>query len=208
MQTQLRAYPSPSDRWFGPMYLRRPDPELVSMVVGQMASASFTYGPVGATRATLPVGWAHDAIDAPIGEGDATWERSVEALRRWAQFDLSWVDPHETSVPLVPGATFAFVSRQLGLWSVNVCRVVYTIDETVDGVQRFGFAYGTVGSHVVKGEERFLLERGPDGVIRFGITKFSLPAHPIVQLAGPIARRIQRRFSADALQRMAQEATA
>jgi uncharacterized protein (UPF0548 family) len=189
------------------MYLRRPEPELVSMVVAQMASAPFTYGPVGGTRGVLPVGWHHDVVEDRIGDGEVAWERSVAALRRWSQFDLSWVEPHDITVPLVPGATFAFVSRQLGLWSVNVCRVVYTIDDVVDGVQRFGFAYGTVGSHVVKGEERFLVERRPDGQVRFSITKFSLPAHPVVQLAGPIARRIQRRFSLDALARMTREAT-
>lgn len=206
MQTEIRVQPRPSERWFGPLYVRRPSPEMVASVVARMSGASFTYGPVGATRDQLPVGWVHDAVEEVVGDGETAWHRAVLALRSWAQFDLAWVTPHDRRVPLEPGATFAFVSRQLGLWSVNVCRVVYTIDETVDGVRRFGFAYGTVGSHVLKGEERFLLEQGPDGQVRFSIVKFSLPAHPVVTLAGPFARRVQRRFSTDAVARIRRSA--
>jgi len=205
VQTELRVHADPTERWLGPMYFQHPGSERVAMVTAQMASAPFSYGPVGGTRDVLPVGWQHDVVKRSIGEGDAAWERAVAALRQWSQFDLSWVEPHDPTVPLAPGATFAFVSRQLGLWSLNVCRVVYTIDDEVEGVRRFGFAYGTVGSHVVKGEERFLLEYLPSGQVQFSISKFSLPAHPVVRMAGPLARRIQRRFSEDALDRMAQE---
>jgi len=204
---ELRALSTPSERWLGPLYLRRPSPELVSAVVEEMSTAAFTYDPVGRTRGAPPAGWAYDAVEGVVGEGDAAWSRSVAALRSWSQFDLSWVSPHDRDVPLVAGETFAFVSRQLGLWSVNVCRVVYAVDEVMEGVRRFGFAYGTVGSHVVKGEERFLLEQGPDGAVRFSVVKFSQPAHVLVTLAGPLSRRIQRRFSNDAVARIAEAAT-
>ena len=72
--------------------------------------------------------------------------------------------------------------------------------------ERFGFAYGTVGNHVVKGEERFVVDRAGDGSVRFSIAKFSRPAHPLVRLAGPVSRRLQRRFSVDALARMTRAA--
>jgi len=201
------AHIAPSERWLGPLYLQRPSAGLVDEVVARMSTAEFSYGPVGATRDKMPEGWAHDCIEGVIGHGDEAWDRAVAALRSWSQFDLGWVTPHDPTVPLTAGATFAFVSRQVGLWSVNVCRVVYGIDERTDGGQRFGFAYGTVGNHVVKGEERFVVDRDGDGSVRFSIAKFSRPAHPLVRLAGPISRRLQRRFSVDALARMTRAAT-
>ena len=173
-------------------------------------SQTFAPGvPVSGT-ADLVVGRdaAGHMLVASIGTAGQAWLLlPTDAQGGWAQFDLAWVTPHDRRVPLEPGATFAFVSRQVGLWSVNVCRVVYGIDERTDGGQRFGFAYGTVGNHVVKGEERFVVDRDGDGSVRFSIAKFSRPAHPLVRLAGPISRRLQRRFSVDALARMTRAAT-
>jgi phosphatidylserine/phosphatidylglycerophosphate/cardiolipin synthase-like enzyme len=39
---------------------------------------------------------------------------------------------------------------------VNLCRVVYVIDEPDGPIARFGFAYGTLPGHAVAGEELFL----------------------------------------------------
>ena len=206
--TELQPSPPPSARWLGPLYLRRPGDDHVAAVVASLSDAELTYGPVGQTRDDMPDGWAQDACSGVLGEGEAIWDRAVDALRRWTQFDLGWVDPHDRTVPLSRGATFAFVSNQLAFHSINVCRVVYTIDETEGDTRRFGFAYGTVGSHVVKGEEQFLLEMGADGRVCFSVRKFSRPGHPLVWLAGPLARRIQRRFSEDAIARMAAEVAA
>ncbi|MCO4747374.1 MAG: DUF1990 domain-containing protein [Proteobacteria bacterium] len=168
-------------------------------------TTNFDYEPVGRTRTELPDGWDVDVQRVELGDGMEVWLKAVNALSEWRQFDLSWVYPHDDTVPLRPGATFAFVSRQLGLWSVNVCRLVYVIDEQSGRRARFGFGYGTIGTHLVKGEERFLLERDEGGVVSFEIRKFSRPAHLAVRLAGPLARHYQRRFSADALARVAQE---
>jgi uncharacterized protein (UPF0548 family) len=136
------------------------------------------------------------------------WERAVRALRRWQQFDLVWVQAHDASVPLQEGRMFAFVSRQLGVWSVNVCRVAEVVESEDGGCRRFGFAYGTVGRHVVRGEEAFLLEQDlATGEVRFRIRKFSRPGHPLVKLMGRWAVSLQRAFTRDALARMASEVT-
>jgi uncharacterized protein (UPF0548 family) len=51
--------------------------------------------------------------------------------------------------------------------------------------------------HPESGEEAFVVERGdPDGAagaVRLVITAFSRPRHPLVRLAGPMARRQQAR---------------
>lgn len=169
------------------------------------AVAPLTYDAVGGTHDGVPEGWRFDAVERVIGHGDEAWEQAVAALRSWKQFDLDWVTPHDPTVPLLAGATFAFVSRQLGLWSLNVCRIVYVIDEQDGPERRFGFAYGTVGDHVVRGEERFLLTQGPDGQVSFLIDKFSRPANLLVWLSGPLAVWLQRRFSEGAIARLAQE---
>ena len=116
-------------------------------------------------------------------------------------FDLGWVFMPPQPPPSV-GLTVGFASTQFGVWTINTCRVVYVVDE--DGpIARAGFAYGTLAPHAVAGEERFVAEwdRSTD-VVRFGISKFSRPAGPIVALAGPFATSVQRRFTADALARI------
>jgi uncharacterized protein (UPF0548 family) len=167
-----------------------------------MQGAAANYEHQGATAGEMPAGWRHDEQRAYLGRGDACWQAAKGGLRSWRQFDLGWVRSHDDRVPLEQGALFGFVSRQVGVWAVNVCRIVFVVDEP----DRFGFAYGTVGSHVVRGEELFLLERDTvTDEVTFTIRKFSLPAHWLVRLAGPIATSIQRAFTRDALARMQQE---
>lgn len=199
-----RALPVPRHP-LGSIRLTEPtrDQVLAAMQAGTVAP--FTYLQLGGTRDGAPKGWRTDHLTRVVGRGDDDWLRAVEALRSWSQFDLGWVRPHDRTVPIVPGATFAFVSKQVGVYSLNVCRIVYVIDEPAGPVRRFGFAYGTVGDHVVRGEERFLLTQDGQGQVAFAIDKFSKPANPLVWLAGPVATRLQRRFSEEAVERLARE---
>lgn len=167
------------------------------------------YPHVGATLEELPEGWEHDDADVLLGRGKTVWVRARQALVNWTQFDLGWVEAHDASVPLKVGQAFAFLSRQYGVWSVNACRVVQVVDDMDGQTCRFGLAYGTVGFHVVQGEEAFLLswdQRTEE--VRFRIRKFSRPAHPLVRLMRGPARAAQRRFTRDALARLAQEVSA
>ena len=103
-----------------------------------------------------------------------------------------------------PDLLVAFASRQLGVWTLNMCRIVYVFDENEPDSARYGFAYGTLDNHAVAGEELFELtwDKITDRV-SFRIAKFSRPAHPLVWLAGPLATRIQERFTENALARLA-----
>lgn len=168
--------------------------------------APFSYDLVGATRHGVPVGWNSADRERVIGHGEAVWTRARAALDRWTQFDLTWVYPHRDDVPLREGAVFAFSTRQLGVWTINACRIVYVVDETVDGQSRYGFAYGTLDGHMVRGEERFLLtwDHASDEV-RFRVNQFSQLAHPVVRVIAPVTRRIQARFNREAVDRMAAE---
>jgi uncharacterized protein (UPF0548 family) len=77
--------------------------------------------------------------------------------------------------------------------------------------RRFGFAYGTLESHVERGEERFLVEMDETGQVWYELAAFSRPRHPLVRLAYPLARRYQAKFrreSAAAMQQSVQTAAA
>lgn len=199
-----RALPIPLHP-LGSLRLGEPSRDQVRAAMQAGTVAPFTYSQLGGTRDGAPAGWRVDHLERTIGQGDEAWRRAVGALRAWKQFELGWVAPFDATVPIVEGATFAFVSKQLGVYSINVCRIVYVIDEPSGPLRRFGFAYGTVGDHVVRGEERFLLSCDEGGQVRFAIDKFSRPANPLVWLAGPVATRLQRRFSEEAVARLAEE---
>lgn len=41
---------------------------------------------------------------------------------------------------------------------MSACRIVYVVEEEDDTIQRFGFAYGTLETHVERGEARYVVE--------------------------------------------------
>lgn len=187
--------------------LRAPTPSDVSAVVAALAPTDFTYPPIGATRGPMPAGWDHDETEGPVGRGEAQARRAEDAVRRWQMFDLGWVRPHRVDVPQVAGELMAFAASTFGLWTINVCRVVYRIEEDDGVVRRTGFAYGTLPGHVLSGEERFELvwDRRTDQVT-FEIRKFSRPNYAVIPWGGAMIRRVQRRFSTDAIDRIARAA--
>lgn len=170
----------------------------VDEFIAEQRNLPFTYAEVGATNTTPPAGYNVDHNRIRLGEGEATYQRAVEALKNWRQFELGWVTIVPRGVPVETGATVAVKARAFGTWSLNACRVVYVIDEP----RRFGFAYGTLPDHVERGEERFLIEWLDDDSVWYDIFAFSRPQHPLVKLSSPLARRHQKRFARDSLARM------
>ena len=191
------------------LFLNRPSPAFVEQVLLEQSQCALAYEQVGASEFGPPEGWDWHAASRSMGRGEAAWERAKDALRTWAQFDMSWVFPHDRSVPLEVGANFAFCSKQFGVWGVNVCRVVKTIDDVREGVRRFGLAYGTLESHALRGEELFLLEFDEQTEdVRFVIQKFSKPSVWLARLARPVTLHLQAKFTHDALRRFEQEVCA
>lgn len=79
-----------------------------------------------------------------------------------------------------------------GALSLRVpCRVTSVIDET----DRASFTYGTLPGHVETGLEGFLLEREPDGRIRFTIAVTSAPAFRLARSFPFVAEKIQDRIT-------------
>ena len=178
--------------------VREPGDADAAKFVASQRDLPFTYAEVGATNTTTPAGYTVDHNRIQLGSGEAIYRRAVDALKNWRQFDLGWVMIAPRGVVVEVGATVAVKARAFGTWSLSACRVVYVIDEA----RRFGFAYGTLPDHVEKGEERFLIEWLPDDTVWYDILAFSRPRHPLVRLSAPLARRLQKQFARDSLNRM------
>jgi uncharacterized protein (UPF0548 family) len=181
----------------GMLSLRKSSADALRRFLAGQRELPFTYGAVGATAGTPPSGYAVDRTRIRLGDGEPVFRSAIAALRRWGQFDLDWVAAWPPDTPIQKGEVVAVMGRAIGIWWLNACRVVYTVDEA-GPTSRFGFAYGTLPGHVESGEERFLVEwdRGDDAVW-YDILAFSRPNHVLTRLGYPVVRRFQRRFGRD-----------
>jgi uncharacterized protein (UPF0548 family) len=185
--------------------LAQPSSAAVEKFITRQRQLPFTYSEVGATNGVPPKGFTLDHNRIQLGSGLRTYQRAVDALKTWRQFDLGWVSIVPEGVPLEVGATVAVRARAFGSWSLNAARVVYLInDEAPD--KRFGFAYGTLPDHVESGEERFTIElHKDDDSVWYDIFAFSNPRHPLVKMSFPLARMLQKRFAKESLSKMIAE---
>jgi uncharacterized protein (UPF0548 family) len=160
---------------------------------------NYSYPEEGATRdGGRPAGYAVDRNRIQLGTGGEVFERAKKAVRDWRMFSLEWVKLCWPFKKIQPGVMVAVVAQHFGFWSVHAARIVYVIDEP----RRFGFAYGTLGDHAEKGEERFLVEWREDDSVWYEISSFSRPNHWLVWLAYPITRSLQARFARESLRAM------
>lgn len=170
--------------------LREPSADEISALLARCADVPFTYPEVGATRGELPSGYNIDRYEVELGRAADVFTRARDAIRGWRPFDLPWITVHANGPP-TEGQVVAVVARVMGLWWINVSRVVYTVDEP----DRFGFAYGTLPPHAERGEEIFEVTHDADtGIVRYVILAFSRPRHPLARLGYPLSRATQRRF--------------
>lgn len=182
-------------------FLTEPSTETIVRFIASQQREPFTYAEVGATSTQPPAEYILDHNRIQLGEGKETYDRAVDALRRWRQFDLGWVRIVPDTTPLEVGNTVAIKAQTFGLWSLSACRIVYLIDES-SPVRKFGFAYGTLTNHVERGEERFTVELHEDGAVWYDILAFSRPHQFVVRLGYPYARRLQKQFARESLATM------
>ena len=180
--------------------LREPSEEIVRSFISNQSNASFSYAEVGATQSVLPTRYTIDHNRTELGHGAGVFQRAVEALKQWRQFNLGWVTVVPRGVKLEKGAVVAVKARTGGMWSLSAARVVYMVEDEEEAIRRFGFAYGTLQDHVERGEERFLIEWDTrDDSVWYDILAFSQPRHPLVRAGFPYARMLQKRFARDSL---------
>lgn len=181
--------------------LSPPSAERVRLFLAEQRELDFSYPEAGHSLDRSPAGYNIDHNRALLGQGEGAFAAGCAALRRWTMFPAPWTRIEPPDAPLVTGQVVAMIAHVYGVWWLNACRIVYTLDET-SPVRRFGFAYGTLPGHVECGEERFSVEMLADGSVWYDLRAFSQPRYWPVRLAKPLARGLQRRFVADSQRAM------
>jgi uncharacterized protein (UPF0548 family) len=152
-----------------------------------------SYSPIGILNADT-VRHALDEATVAIGHGQAHFERARAALTAWKQFDIGWVETFPRHAPVAIGTVVAVLIRHLGFWSLNGCRVLYSVGCQED-VARFGFAYGTLTNHAEAGEELFEVFIDPKtDEVMYRIRATSWPQATLARIGHPIVRVLQARF--------------
>jgi len=146
-----------------------------------------------------PRGFAFDRSQSLLGHGEAVFNAAKSAFLRWAQFDLGWTRVANPDAPIEVGRIVAVEVKTLGLWSLNLSRIV----ETIDTLHDYGFVYSTTEFHVEQGEELFLLRLDPaTGEVRYQLEAASRPRNVLARLGYPVTRSFQHRFARDSHRQM------
>jgi uncharacterized protein (UPF0548 family) len=178
------------------LFLRKPAGAAIRALIERERGGPYSYAEVGATRGLTPPGYNVDHNRVKLGEGAEVFDVASAALRRWEMFHLGWVEMTTPDAPVAEGSTVGVLVRLLGVYSLNLCRIVYVVDERGSPLRRFGFAYGTLGEHAESGEERFTVELDETtGAVHYDILAFSQPNHILAKVAYPYTRVLQRRFA-------------
>ncbi len=187
--------------------LRKPEPYALRQYLDNYLTSSFSYAEVGATNSQLPSGYAINHTRRQLGQGIRAFEAGCDALRLWQQLQLGWVDCWPKNAPLRQGEQLAVIGRAFGLWWLNACRVVYTLDDR-HVLPRFGYAHGTLSDHIAMGEERFLVEMNADETVWIDVLAFSRPNTMLAHLGYPVMRRAQKRFGIESVEKIFRFVTA
>ncbi len=109
--------------------LRRPSVETIREFLTSQSKLGFTYSAVGATASLPPAGYLVNHTRIKLGQGEEVFTRAKDALGRWEQFRLGWLEAWSPNRPIQTGGVVAIIVRNLGVWWLNACRIVYVIDE-------------------------------------------------------------------------------
>jgi uncharacterized protein (UPF0548 family) len=139
-------------------------------------------------------------VQTTLGTGDALYSLAVDQIKSWHHFNMDWIELYPPRPAIAPNTTLVVGANHFILWSMNACRIIYTIDEWTEEKRRFGYAYGTLPSHVEEGEESFILEWDIlSDSVTYQILAYSRPNHRLVSMLWPIAILIQDHFRKQSL---------
>jgi uncharacterized protein (UPF0548 family) len=179
----------------------RPSPQAIARFIGDSQRLPLSYDPVGLVRTRTARPDLDEEVVA-IGHGRADFQRARSALGAWKQFDIGWVELFPRDAPTATDTVVAVLIRHFGFWSLNGCRVVYSVgDRDRDTVS--GFAYGTLTNHAEAGEELFEVFVDPQtDQVMYRIRAVSWPQAMLARLGQPIVRLLQARFRRDSAEAM------
>lgn len=179
--------------------IRRPSDRELAEFLDQSRRLALSYDPIGIAKESPP-GYNSDLASAVVGQGRAAFARAKIALANWQHYEMRWAELWPGGASIEVGTNVAVLVRHLGFWSLNGCRVVYSIGDR-ENETNFGFAYGTLTNHAEMGEEIFevVLEPESERVI-YRIRAVSRPRAALAWLGYPITRVFQERFRRDSIE--------
>lgn len=181
--------------------LRRPSQPAIDEFRQASEQLPLSYDPIGIAISRVRRGNVDEQV-VPIGSGMEDFERARSALTSWQHLDIGWLAVHPQTPDVAAGAVVAVLVHHLGFWSLNACRVLYTVEPVADDCARFGFAYGTLTNHAESGEELFEVFVEPDGRVMYRIRAVSWPRAALAQAGYPVVRWLQARFRRDSASAM------
>ena len=177
---------------------RRPSPPEIEVFIARSRNLPLSYNPIGIAKES-PRGFKVDEASGVIGHGEQAFARAKLALAEWRHFDFGWVELFPRGAAVEPGSVVAIMVHHLGFWSLNGCRVVYTLGDRQTG-PRFGFAYGTLTNHAELGEEIFELSLRPEtNEVVYRIRAVSKARATLARIGYPFTRMLQARFRRDSI---------
>ncbi|MCA9720496.1 MAG: DUF1990 family protein, partial [Myxococcales bacterium] len=138
--------------------LSRPSRAELDAWLAAIAERPLSYAERGRTRGPAPPGYWRNAHSCILGQGERVFERARACVQRWRVFELDWLELCWPERPVAQGTVVATLTRLLGVWTANPCRVVAVHDGPAPeqpAITRHEFAYGTLVGHGMRGEERF-----------------------------------------------------
>ncbi len=179
------------------------DIEIEDFITSQI-DLPFSYERIGATQKRQPPdGYPVNHYRKKLGAGEALFEKAVTALRSWKMYRLGWTTLYPAKAVAAEGNIIVVRAAHLGFWSLNPCRIVYTIDEDDDNFRRVGFAIGTLPAHSEAGEEQFLVEWDKTGdVVWYELYAFAKPKNLLAQIGSPYVTYLQKQFAAESHEAM------
>lgn len=177
----------------------RPTSSEIENFLSQSRGLPLSYHPVGIAKSGA-AGFRFDTASAVIGNGEAAFARARRALKEWRQFELGWAEVFPRAAPTESGTVVAVTVHHLGLWSLNGCRIVYSVG---DEHTSFGFAYGTLTNHAEMGEEIFVVSMMTESDdVTYKISAASQPRAVLARIGYPYTRFCQARFRRDSIAAM------
>jgi uncharacterized protein (UPF0548 family) len=179
------------------------DAEINDFIAAQ-THLTLSYPEVGETRNyAAPGGYPINHLREKLGEGEETYQKAVEALRSWQMYATDWTEIRPKNAPIENGEIVVMLVNHLGFWSLNPCRIVYSIDEETPQLCRNAFAIGTLPAHSEAGEERFTIEwhRQTDEVY-YELYAFARAHNWLAKIGFPFVPLFQKRFAANSYEAM------
>ena len=176
--------------------LRKPTADDIHHYLQAQRQEDFSYADVGLSEWDgHPQGFNVARHTVDLGRGPQAYDAARSAIDSWSMFPAEMASLYWPSVEPAVGNEVVVGFRAGPLWSLNPCRVVYTVNSQVGLVQKYGFAYGTLPGHVEKGEERFqvLWDLATDRVT-YEIFCFSAAQHLLATVGYPFVLYQQARF--------------